>query len=159
MKRPVDQSLGLDPRKLPAQVFQRFVRRSLDRKSRRRKSESAWEAFGKPGRDPLALASTVESMADHDGWVPHLKVAQLRDHWDQVVGPAIAAHSRVGSYRQGRLVIQASTPVWATQLNYLIPQLKTTVAQRLRMPVTEVVVAGPGSSRPGPWVRSRKRSR
>ncbi|AKV55759.1 hypothetical protein BACT_0004 [Bifidobacterium actinocoloniiforme DSM 22766] len=161
MRKPVDQSLGLNPSKLPAQVFRRFVVRSLSRKERLHDAELAWESFGKPGRDPKRLGSVTTSMAGQGGWFPHLKVAQLQDHWDQVVGPAIAAHSTVRSYKEGRLVLQASTPVWATQLTYLIPQLKSTVAARLGMPVTEVVVSGPGSGSGSrgthAWVRPHRR--
>lgn len=158
MKRPIAQELHLDPRKVPAQVFNRIVRRPFTRKNQKIEAEKAWYSFGKPGRDPSGLSSVIDRLAVQDGWTSHLKIAQLQDHWDQIVGPAIAQHSRVLSYEQGRLVIQARTTVWATQLTYLVPQLKGKITDRIRMPVDEIVVTGPRNYQfaQGPYTRANK---
>ncbi|BDR53894.1 hypothetical protein KIMH_00050 [Bombiscardovia apis] len=145
MKRPIAAELRLDQRKLPAQIFGRFVKRSNSRKEREERSQLAWQAFGKPGRDPNGLSSVLEGIAQQGGWTPHLKIAQLSSHWDQVVGPVIAQHSTVTSYEQGRLTIQARTTVWATQLTYMVPQLRSKISERLQMPVEEIIVTGPRS--------------
>ncbi|BDR52098.1 hypothetical protein KIM372_00050 [Bombiscardovia nodaiensis] len=147
MSKPIAQELKLDPRKLPAQVFERFVEHAFNPKARQEDARLAWESFGKPGRDPTDFSQVFQGIAAQGKWVPYLKVAQLRDHWDQVVGPVIGRQSRVLSYEQGRLIIQARTTVWATQLTYLVPQLKGTISQRLNMPVDEIQVTGPRSSR------------
>lgn len=143
MRKPVDEELSLDQRKLAAQIFNRIIKKPRSRKNKAKEIEKAWFAFGKPGRDPLGLSSVVQSLAADNGWTPHLKVAELGDHWDQIVGSNIAEHSRVVSYESGRLIIQARTTVWATQLTYLIPSLKGRISDCLAMPVDEIVVTGP----------------
>lgn len=146
MKPPVAVTLHLDQRKLPAQVFDRFSARAGVFRDRRQREEDAWESFGRPGRDPNQLGGVLNGIADKGGWVPNLKLAQLRNHWDQVVGPAIAQHSQVTSFHEGVLVIRAESMIWATQLTYLIPQLTSTIRERLDgLDIREIKVSGPGT--------------
>ena len=154
MREPVTVSLSLDERILPAQVFERFARRSATLEGLHERSRRAWLSFGKPGRDPSALASVVGSLASARGWTTHLELAGLSNHWDSVVGTGIAAHSHVVSYADGVLTIRAESTVWATQLTYLAPQLKATIAQRLNgLPLRSIIVTGPHaySFRRGPY--------
>lgn len=143
MRKPIVESLHLDQRLLPAKVFEEYTRQAAKQEELQEKSRLAWFDFGKPGRDPNRLGGVISSMATGSGWVPHMKVASLQNRWDAVVGPGIAAHSRVVSYKDGVLIVQAQTTVWATQLTYLVPQLKEVISKRLQMPVTEVKVTGP----------------
>lgn len=144
---PIAERLALDPRKLPAQVFERYAKLSDNIARRRERARRAYESFGKPGRDPHTISSVLSGFADSQGWRPHLLLAGLDQYWDQVAGPAIAAHTHVASYRQGVLTIRAESNVWATQLTYLIPQLQAAIAQRLEgLPVDRIVVTGPGTT-------------
>lgn len=151
--------LKLDQRKLPEEVFSRFTSRVDSRRRREQRAEAAWENFGKPGRDPMSLQGVLDDIAGDRRWVPHLKVAQLRTQWNLVVGDAIAAHSQVVDYRDGILTIRTQSPVWATQLTYLIPELLVTVRERLNgLDVQDIRVTGPQSShgryaRAGQWRR------
>jgi predicted nucleic acid-binding Zn ribbon protein len=146
MNMPVDVQLHLDVRKLPARTFERFTKRSLSLRLVRERSEQAWYNFGKPGRDPNSLAGVVSGIVQREDWTPHLKIAQLRNHWDEIVGPAIAQHSYVLGYQNGELTIRSESTVWATQLTYLVPQLTKTIAQKLSdLPVEKIVVTGPHS--------------
>ncbi|MBT1162282.1 DciA family protein [Bifidobacterium sp. SO1] len=154
MKPPIERTLKLDERKLPAQVFERLAQRGgyimRDRKTRETNREKAWESFGKPGRDPNTLGSVMAGIANGRHWVPQLKLAQLREHWDQVVGPGIAMHSSVASLRDGVLTIRTESAVWATQLTYMIPQLTATIRERLAgLDIQEIRVTGPASGRGG----------
>ena len=150
MKQPIAEQLGLDLRRLPAEVFERFTQRQFSRKSRFEKAEQAWQNFGKPGRDPSRLGSVADVLSIRGNWGPHLKLAQLENHWDEVVGAGIAAHSRPAGYANGVLTIRAESTVWATQLTYLIPQLQTKIAERLvGLPIEKVVVTGPQSGKFG----------
>lgn len=147
MTPPIAETLKLDARKLPAQVFERFTRRQFSRKAREERAERAWESFGKPGRDPARLGSVADVLAIRGNWGPHLRLAQLENHWDEVVGPQIALHSRPGGYDHGVLTIRTESGVWATQLTYLIPQLKAKIAERLAgLPIEQIVVTGPRTS-------------
>ena len=143
MRAPVVETLHLDQRLLPARIFEEYTRQAAKQKDMKERSLQSWFEFGKPGRDPNRLGGVITSLATGGGWMPHMKVASLRHRWDTVVGPGIAAHSRVVSYKDGVLVVQAQTTVWATQLTYLVPQLKEAISKRLQMPVTEVRVTGP----------------
>ncbi|MCI2149035.1 DUF721 domain-containing protein [Bifidobacterium crudilactis] len=146
MDRPVDLQLHLDVRKLPARTFERFTKRSLSLRLMRERSEQAWYNFGKPGRDPNSLAGVVSGIVQRDDWTPHLKIAQLRNHWDEIVGPAIARHSYVAGYEHGELTIRSESTVWAMQLTYLVPQLSHTITQKLGdLPVDKITVTGPHS--------------
>lgn len=150
MKPPIERTLKLDERRLPAEIFERLATRGgyimRDRKTREANREKAWESFGKPGRDPNTLGSVLDGLADGRRWVPQLKLAQLRDHWDQVVGPAIAMHSTVASVRDGVLTIRTESAVWATQLTYMIPQLTVVIRERLAgLDIQEIRVTGPQS--------------
>jgi predicted nucleic acid-binding Zn ribbon protein len=148
MKEPIDVMLHLNPSKLPAEVFERATAYSQRRRNWRQRQQEAWESFGKPGRDPDRLGGVMGSIASAGEWTPHLRLAQLRTHWDQVVGSAIAMHSDVAGFSDGVLTIRAESNTWATQLSYLIPQLTETIRQRLQgLEVREIRVTGPQSHR------------
>ncbi|KFI49533.1 DUF721 domain-containing protein [Bifidobacterium biavatii] len=162
MTPPIAKTLKLDERKLPAQVFDRLAERGgyimRDRKAREENSEKAWENFGKPGRDPSSLDSVLGVIAGAGNWTPQLKMAQLRDHWDQVVGPGIAQHSTVADLRDGVLVIRTESPNWATTLTYMIPQLTATIRERLAgLDIREIRVSGPMARRGGGYRGYRRR--
>lgn len=159
MTAPIVESLHLDQRKLPAETFERVTARAGLIKDRQERANKAWENFGKPGRDPVAFGGVLGNYVKRNGWTPHLKVAQLRTHWDQVVGTVNAQHSYVADFRDGVLIIRADSPVWATTLTYLVPQLTETIRERLHgLDVQRITVTGPQSQRSS---RSRysKRSR
>ena len=144
MNKPVARMLKLDPRKLPAQVFQRYAARAGIIRDRQEREAKAWESFGKPGRDPNTLGSLVTLLAKNGNWTPHLKLAQLRNHWDQVVGPQIAQHSQVASFQDGILTIRTASPSWTTTLTYMVPQLTDTIRERLDgLEIREIKVTGP----------------
>ena len=144
MTPPIARRLKIDTRKLPAQVFDRCVARAGSIHHRAGREQKAWDSFGKPGRDPNRLNGVMAVVARHGQWMPHLKIAQLRNHWDQVVGPAIAQHSRVADCTDGVLTICTESPVWTTQLTYLVPQLTDTIRKRLDgLTINEIKVTGP----------------
>lgn len=155
MRPPVARTLKLDERRLPAEVFERLSRHGgyvlHDRATREERREKAWESFGKPGRDPNRLGSVLTVIASDGRWMPQLKLAQLRNHWDQVVGPGIAMHSTVADFSDGVLTIHAESAVWATQLSYMIPQLTAVIRERLSgLDIEEIRVTGPRTGfRPG----------
>jgi predicted nucleic acid-binding Zn ribbon protein len=69
--------------------------------------------------------------------------------WDDLVGPALAAHSRPRSVRGGVLSIVVDGPAWAGQLRYLDEVLLARIAESLPdVEVREVrvtVAAGPSA--------------
>lgn len=138
--------LKLDERLLPRQVARRYIRSFISRSEREAKSEAAWRNFGKPGRDPLKANSVFAQLAQRGEWLPHLKAADLAEHWSEIVGESIARHTRIVSFNEGELVIRATSTVWSTQLNYMIPRLQKVVSERLApVEVKKITVKGPNS--------------
>lgn len=139
-------ALKLDERTLPQLVARRYVRSFISRSERESKADAAWKNFGKPGRDPATAKSVFAQLARQNAWVPHLKAADLAEHWNEIVGDSIARHTRIVSFNEGELVIRATSTVWSTQLNYMIPRLRKVVAERLApIAVEKITVKGPNS--------------
>lgn len=98
----------------------------------------------------LKLTEKVQQMLIDDmlstGHVRHLKMAQMRDHWDQVVGVENAKHSYPASLRDGVLTIRCDSPAWTTTLSYMTPLLTDTIRRKLEgLTINEVRVTGPQS--------------
>ena len=145
---PVDVLCDVNPERLAAEVFRHYVARGEAIRTRAECQEAAWLSFGKPGRDPASFSKVVSQIAASDAWTPHLQMAQLSDHWDQVVGPQIAQHSTVSGFAHGVLTITTSSPAWTTQLTYMIPQLTEAICHRLdSLDIQEIKVTGPRSKR------------
>lgn len=156
MNPPIARQLNLDETKLPAEIFERLSRRGATLKDYRRRREEAIENFGKPGRDPAELGSVMTTIAGNGVWAANMKLAQLRNHWDQVVGQAIASHSAVADFTDGVLTIRAESTVWATQLTYLIPQLTDTIRRNLKgLTIAEIRVTGPAAGYTRKWAQRR----
>ncbi|KAA8826029.1 MULTISPECIES: DUF721 domain-containing protein [Bifidobacterium] len=156
MMPPIAEALHLDATALPAEVFERLSRRGALLKDRRRRNEESIENFGKPGRDPAELGDVMSTIAGNGVWSTNLKLAQLRNHWDQVVGEGVARHSAVADFTDGVLVIRAESTVWATQLTYLIPQLTDTIRRNLKgLTINEIRVTGPAAGYTRKWARRR----
>ncbi len=102
-----------------------------------------WKPSG-PGRSereatPLArsLAGEVRRLGGPD---PGLTTAVFA-HWDDLVGPVMADHSRPVSLRDGVLLVAVDQPAWATQLRYLAsPVLERIALATGRGDVTELRV-------------------
>lgn len=97
-------------------------------------------------RDPETVGSLFNLLASNGAWIPHLKMAQMRDHWDQVVGVENAKHSYPASLRDGVLTIRCDSPAWTTTLSYMTPLLTDTIRRKLEgLTINEVRVTGPQS--------------
>lgn len=156
-KPPICETLNLDRRKLPAEVFERVSKRAGRRKEREERARKAWESFGKPGRDPQDVGSLFASIATQGKWTSHLKIAQMQNHWDQVVGRENALHSYPVDLRDGVLTIRCDSPAWTTAMMYMIPLLTDTIRKKLEgLTINEVRVTGPQQQG---FSRGRMRSR
>ena len=70
------------------------------------------------------------------------EIDALLANWDDLVGAALAAHSRPQTVRAGVLVVLADAAAWAGQLRYLDQVLVTRIAEELpAVTVREVRVA------------------
>lgn len=149
---PVHILLNLDTRKLPATIFEPISIKETRESNRFQRADQAWENFGKPGRDPNELFGILENFASNNRWKKQLSIAQLRVSWSQVVGQGIAQHCEISQISNGVLIIRAQSTVWATQLSYLLPQLKKKISQYLNeIEIKEIKVIGPTTSGLGSW--------
>ncbi len=74
---------------------------------------------GQPGPGPRRVAESLDRLATSLG-VPSAGVlTTLFSAWPELVGDAVAAHSRPRSLRDGVLVVAVDEPAWATQLRWL----------------------------------------
>jgi predicted nucleic acid-binding Zn ribbon protein len=115
---------------------------------------------GQPGRaarrgreDPQPLGAAIEGLLDDQGWRTAAAVGSVFGRWEQIVGAALAAHTRPGGFTDGELLVIADSTAWATQVRLLraqlIRRLNTELGDGM---VTGVKVRGPvPPRRPGQW--------
>ena len=144
MTVPCGEALGLDPRRLPAEVFHRVITYAQKAGTTQAREEAAWNSFGQPGRDPGLVGDIAVVMAHKDGWDAHLQMARLRNGWSGIVGEDIARRTTVVSLEEVVLTIRAESTVWSTQLSFMAPQFLDVLSSRLPdLGIRRIVVTGP----------------
>jgi predicted nucleic acid-binding Zn ribbon protein len=82
---------------------------------------------GRAGRgrreDPQPLGAAIEGLLDDQGWRTAAAVGSVFGRWEQIVGGALAAHTRPGGFTDGELLVIADSTAWATQVRLLRTQL------------------------------------
>lgn len=111
------------------------------------RSQSAGYSGARPdARDPQPMKAVLEKMLINLGWDRGMSEGRVLAEWEQIVGPAIAAHSHIVSFEDGVLVISADSSAWASQLRMLGPQIITKIHQQVgSQVVSEIKVAGPAA--------------
>ncbi|MBW3547244.1 MAG: DUF721 domain-containing protein [Actinobacteria bacterium] len=74
---------------------------------------------GQPGPGPRRVAESLDRLATSLGAPSAGVLTTLFSAWPELVGDAVAAHSRPRSLRHGVLVVAVAEPAWATQLRWL----------------------------------------
>ncbi len=142
---PPSVAYNIDESKLGAQIFERFSHQSDSKKIREDRQIAAWNSFGKEGRDPEDFKNLLSEIVAKNNWDIDLKIAKLRNQWGSIVGEAVAQNSSVVSYDEsdGSIVIHSDSPVWQTQLQYLIPQIREKIQIELPgLHVGEIRITG-----------------
>jgi predicted nucleic acid-binding Zn ribbon protein len=103
--------------------------------------------------DPQPLGAAIEGLLDDQGWRTAAAVASVFGRWEQIVGAALAAHTRPGGFTDGELLVIADSTAWATQVRLLRSQLIRRLNTELGDgTVTGVKVRGPVPPRQqGQW--------
>jgi hypothetical protein len=73
--------------------------------------------------DPQPLGAAIEGLLDDQGWRTSAAVGSVFGRWEQIVGEALAAHTRPGGFTDGELLVIADSTAWATQVRLLRAQL------------------------------------
>ncbi len=100
-------------------------------------------------RDPDRLVSLHDAVAavGHELGLPEPGgLHGLIEAWPEIVGPALAPHTRVRSVRDGECVVEVDGAAWATRLRYSTDTVLAAVARRFGADVVtrvKVVVAAP----------------
>jgi hypothetical protein len=94
--------------------------------------------------DPQPLSMAIEGLLDDQGWRTPAAVGSVFGRWEQIVGEALAAHTRPGGFTDGELLVIADSTAWATQVRLLRAQLIRRLNSELgNGTVTGVKVRGP----------------
>jgi len=94
--------------------------------------------------DPQPLGAAIEGLLDDQGWRTSAAVGSVFGRWEQIVGEALAAHTRPGGFTDGELLVIADSTAWATQVRLLRAQLIRRLNAELGDgTVTGVKVRGP----------------
>ena len=107
--------------------------------------------------DPQPLGAAIEGLLDDQGWRTSAAVGSVFGRWEQIVGEALAAHTRPGGFTDGELLVIADSTAWATQVRLLRAQLIRRLNSELGDgTVTGVKVRGPDApAAAGPMAGSR----
>jgi predicted nucleic acid-binding Zn ribbon protein len=85
---------------------------------------SRWRPLKDPGGDdPRPVRDSLELVARRFGAPGARALSSVFGHWEEIVGPSVAAHSRPLTLRDGVLRVEVDEPGWATQLRFLAPEI------------------------------------
>lgn len=73
--------------------------------------------------EPQRLGTSLDKVAKRFGTSSASALHGLFEHWDDLVGPGIAAHAKPVSLRAGKLLVEVDTNAWATQLRFMTTDL------------------------------------
>ncbi len=86
---------------------------------------------------PTPIGDSVDAFLRRRGWSERLRAATAWHRWADMVGEDLAQHCEPVRLAGGTLVVRTESQVWATQLRYVLPQLRAKVED----------VLGPGTVR------------
>jgi predicted nucleic acid-binding Zn ribbon protein len=78
---------------------------------------------GRSNEGPVRIGDALGAVASHLGAGRADVVGAVFGRWDDIVGPAVAAHVRPVRVDGVTLVVSADHPAWATQIRHLAPDI------------------------------------
>jgi predicted nucleic acid-binding Zn ribbon protein len=88
---------------------------------------------------PEPLSSALDRLSRRLGGPSSAVLRTIFGRWEELVGPAVAAHVQPLSLRGTTLVVAADAPAWATQMAFLGPDLAKKVNEDLGVPTVTSV--------------------
>jgi predicted nucleic acid-binding Zn ribbon protein len=67
---------------------------------------------------PVSVGDILQSLAATTKLGKHLEHAQIWEHWEEMVGPQLAAHGRPKTVKDGQLRVEADSSVWMHKFSY-----------------------------------------
>lgn len=94
----------------------------------------------------LRLGDALDGVTRRLGLGEAQQVGKVWRHWEDIVGPEIAAHAEPTSLREGVLRVRTDSPAWATEITYLVADLRARINAAVgESAVKEIKVwSGPG---------------
>jgi predicted nucleic acid-binding Zn ribbon protein len=92
------------------------------------------------------VGETLEAVSAELGLGDSVTLVALTRQWEDIVGPALAAHTELRSLRDRTLTIAVHAGPWATELKYLRSELRDRVAAMIgdeRIREVRLVVEAP----------------
>lgn len=71
----------------------------------------------------MRLSESLGELSERMGAGRAEVVGVVFGRWEEVVGPAVAAHVRPQRLQEDTLVVVADHPAWATQMRHLAPDI------------------------------------
>lgn len=101
------------------------------------------------GRDPMPLGPAINRLITERGWEKPAAVGGVMGRWPQIVGEKLAAHCVPLRYDEDErvLLVQCESPVWATEVRRLAPNLVARLNEDLgHGTVRQIRVQRPGGA-------------
>jgi predicted nucleic acid-binding Zn ribbon protein len=130
----------------PAKAYDAIKSVFTGTKRRAKKTRNISDEAFSPGRDPLHMSDAFRELTGNLGWNSSLAEAKMFVEWPLLVGEEVADHARPIGVEDGKLVIQASSSAWATQLRLMRHELLVVLADKLpEVPIDSITVLAPGA--------------
>lgn len=118
------------------------VGRQYDQPKRRRR----WAGPGPSARDPKPVMDVFNQLAKREGWAGDLQRGRVLSQWPSVVGEDIAAKTTPISLADGKLVVEAASTAWATELGLMKRVLHQRIDSMVGVGVVRVIeIRGPAA--------------
>jgi predicted nucleic acid-binding Zn ribbon protein len=78
-------------------------------------------------REPKPLGDLVPLLVSGRGWGERLAIGRVKEAWETIVGPAVAARSEPIRLARGTLTVRADGNAWAAELTLLAASLAAQV--------------------------------
>ena len=93
-------------------------------------SAASWSP--RPRRDdPQPLTAALGGLLSARGWREKAAVGAVFGHWQDIVGPELALHTKPEHFESGELTVSADSDGWATNVRIMAPQLLKRLAEEL----------------------------
>jgi predicted nucleic acid-binding Zn ribbon protein len=101
------------------------------------------------------VGQALDEFVSASGWSTQAAVARVTQEWPSIVGLELADHVTPGEFDDGRLVLQADSTAWATQVKLLLPGIQQALDRALGPGVvTRLDIRGPQAPS---WVKGPRR--
>lgn len=91
------------------------------------------------GRNESFIGASLSRLIESSGWSRQISIAKLQTQWEKIVGPTVAKHASIESFKDGELTILTDSTSWATNLRNLLPHLERTIREHIGQDVVEKI--------------------